>query len=197
MGASGAARLIKSAAAKPAASAAALFPHAARVNRSIFYDRGGAARSTAQVYAQLVSRHEKTRAPDGIAAIVAAMAQDGTAAVAPAARAQATAASVPVGASAPARAGYAGEEGPVFHGLFRTDSRAPVSEAVNRFWGPPLAATAASTADASGAAAATPAAARTAAVQGAAAADAAPPAGQPLNLFQFLHRSIRAGSGPA
>jgi hypothetical protein len=57
LGASGASRFIKAAEANPNGKAAALFPRAAHANNSIFYDKGGAARSLKQVYAGLVSRH--------------------------------------------------------------------------------------------------------------------------------------------
>lgn len=53
LGLSGAAKLIRAVETTPAASAAALFPEAARANRSIFHGAGGA-RSVSQVYAGLV-----------------------------------------------------------------------------------------------------------------------------------------------
>jgi hypothetical protein len=203
MGASGAVKLIKSASARPGTQAASLFPHAARVNRSIFYTKDGAAKSTAQVYAQLVAKHEKTQTPDAIAAIAAAMSPQ-------AVNAMNSAAAVPLPASRPrgiseaqsvaaasaamdaipvARAAFAGETQPAFYGLFRTDNRAPVSEAVNRFWGGqgPDAPTRLTVS----------APARTAAADEAAPTVSAK-AGKPLNLFQFLHRDIQAAaSDPA
>ncbi|MGE0749817.1 MAG: lytic transglycosylase domain-containing protein [Variibacter sp.] len=205
MGASGAAKLINSAAARPGTSAAALFPHAAKVNRSIFYTKQGAARSTAQVYAQLISKHEKTQTPDAIAAIAAAMPQQAVSPVAlsaavpmPASRPQSVTAvqvaSVAQGMDAVpvSRAAYASEDRPVFYGLFRTDSRAPVSETVNRFWG---AQASGGQATPSPTAASAPVVA--AAVQPASARPA-PAVGKPLNLFQFLHRDIQAkASDPA
>jgi hypothetical protein len=57
MGVGGAAKLISSAEDNPQASAARLFPNAASANRSIFYDRGGRARSVSEVYAELNSRY--------------------------------------------------------------------------------------------------------------------------------------------
>jgi hypothetical protein len=57
LGASGASRFIRASEANPNGKAAALFPRAAHANNSIFYDKGGAARSLRQVYAGLVSRH--------------------------------------------------------------------------------------------------------------------------------------------
>jgi len=51
LGLAGATRFLKAAGASPDAPAAALFPREARVNRSIFYTKGGQARSLSQVYA--------------------------------------------------------------------------------------------------------------------------------------------------
>ncbi len=58
MGVAGAGRLINSAADNPQASAAGLFPKAAAANRSIFYERGGRARSVSEVYSVLSSRYD-------------------------------------------------------------------------------------------------------------------------------------------
>jgi len=52
LGPRGSARLIEAARSQPGASAAALFPEAARANRSIFY-KGGRAATVAEVYANL------------------------------------------------------------------------------------------------------------------------------------------------
>ncbi len=57
LGAGGALSMIRAAEETPDAHAAALFPAAARANRAIFYDPGGAARTVAQVMDNLVSRH--------------------------------------------------------------------------------------------------------------------------------------------
>lgn len=62
LGAGGAAKLISSAENNPQASAADLFPGAARANRSIFY-RGGAARTAGQVYNVLIAKHMTTPTP--------------------------------------------------------------------------------------------------------------------------------------
>jgi hypothetical protein len=58
LGASGAARFISAAEARPDAKAATLFPRAAAANSSIFYDRQGGAKSLKQVYAGLVAKHD-------------------------------------------------------------------------------------------------------------------------------------------
>jgi len=60
LGASGASRFIRAAEVNPNAKAAAFFPRAANANASIFYEKGGQARSLKQVYAGLVSRHNVT-----------------------------------------------------------------------------------------------------------------------------------------
>src|SRR6201747_283 len=57
MGVGGAAKLISNAEDNPQASGARLFPNAAAANRSIFYERGGRARSGSEVYSVLTSRY--------------------------------------------------------------------------------------------------------------------------------------------
>jgi hypothetical protein len=58
LGASGAARFISAAEARPDAKAASFFPRAAAANSSIFYDKQGGAKSLKQVYAGLISKHD-------------------------------------------------------------------------------------------------------------------------------------------
>ena len=57
MGVGGAAKLIANAEDNPQASGARLFPNAAAANRSIFYERGGRARSVSEVYSELTQRY--------------------------------------------------------------------------------------------------------------------------------------------
>src|SRR3954468_2172439 len=57
MGVGGAAKLIANAEDNPRVSGARLFPNAAAANRSIFYERGGRARSVAEVYSVLTQRY--------------------------------------------------------------------------------------------------------------------------------------------
>ena len=57
MGVGGAAKLIANAENNPKASGARLFPNAAAANRSIFYERGGRARSISEVYSVLTRRY--------------------------------------------------------------------------------------------------------------------------------------------
>jgi hypothetical protein len=58
LGASGAARFISAAQARPNATAASFFPRAAAANSSIFYDKQGGAKSLKQVYAGLIAKHD-------------------------------------------------------------------------------------------------------------------------------------------
>lgn len=64
LGAGGASELIQ-ASQRGEASAAALFPDAARANRSIFYTKGGVARSPSEVLAVLSAKHDNLEIPDG------------------------------------------------------------------------------------------------------------------------------------
>jgi hypothetical protein len=61
LGPDGAGRLIGAAGSQPQAKAADLFPQAAAANPTIFYDRSGRARSTADVYGKLTGRFEVAR----------------------------------------------------------------------------------------------------------------------------------------
>ena len=127
LGASGAARLINLAATNPNATAATLFPHAARANGSIFYDRQGHARSVAAVYNKLVGRYDVARASPSAAPVVAANAAAGPVTAAPAR-------SSPVDQMLPAVP--ASQDGqPVFHSLFRDEpKRGPVSQFIRDLW---------------------------------------------------------------
>jgi hypothetical protein len=162
LGANGAARLIDAAANRPSASAAQLFPKAAAANRSIFYDKQGAARSVTGVYALLATKLAHAMpgdAPGPVApppASSRATAQPGvfsparTAAVSPSiaqpplarsvaplmfaqSRASASAAAPSVDSSPPLA--FATDGQPGFYDLFRTEGRAGVSQAVSELWG--------------------------------------------------------------
>ena len=61
LGADGAGKLINGASKHPRASAAAMFPHAAAANRSIFYDAAGRARSVGEVYGKLTRLFDSVR----------------------------------------------------------------------------------------------------------------------------------------
>lgn len=139
LGPSGAGRLIATKRANPNANAAAMFPDAARANRSIFYAKNGAPRNVAQVYDLLAAKHRDTP----VAATVAVAQAQPTAETAASTRvARGHAAFIPTGAStvmaatpdAPETPAYAQETGPVFHRLFRTEAGAPVSDLVSELW---------------------------------------------------------------
>ena len=61
LGAKGAAKLIGQSEQRPDVAAAAVFPNAARANRSIFFDRDGRPRNVAQVSAELSNRFQVAR----------------------------------------------------------------------------------------------------------------------------------------
>ena len=132
LGASGASQLISTAVSRPQAKAADVFPEAARANRNVFYRRGQA-RTIAQVYDLLVAKHNGAPTPAAIA-IAQAAPVDGASAIpmrsAPAnPTVAATAATVVPDTPALAL------QSEVFHGLFRTEQRGPVSSLVSELWG--------------------------------------------------------------
>jgi len=143
----GAAKLISNAENNPKASGARLFPNAAAANRSIFYERGGRARSVSEVYSVLTQRYASaatspaTRtamASVGVTpAVVATAAKpvdnlawlsnfpDGRSAT------PVAAAPDPVASTASIQPGQ-----PVFRSLFHAGERAqPVSQTVQELWG--------------------------------------------------------------
>lgn len=140
MGVGAAAKLVRNAETHPRASGAALFPAAAAANRSIFYQRGGAPRSVAEVYSVLTSRYAAaanaptTRTTLAMAAATeparTRAAPDSAAFLASFPQAQAAAVSTPV-AAAPAPV-----SSPTFRSLFQAGARAePVSPVVQDLWG--------------------------------------------------------------
>jgi hypothetical protein len=147
MGVGGAAKLIANAEDNPQASGARLFPNAAAANRSIFYERGGQARSVSEVYSVLTQRYASaanssaTRtamASVGVTpAAVAAMARpvDNMAYLSsfPDAR-QVTPAAASSQAAITTALLQPGQ--PMFRSLFHAGERAqPVSPAVEELWG--------------------------------------------------------------
>jgi hypothetical protein len=132
LGQSGAVKLISSAENAPQTTAARLFPHAARANRSIFFDKAGGARSSADVYRMLVAKHDGTAMPPAFAAAPVQLttpAAPVTAALAPVAS-PSTVAAAPTTAAAPAPAAP-----PMFSTLFNNDRREGVSPFVRDLWG--------------------------------------------------------------
>jgi hypothetical protein len=196
LGPSGAARLITLAGSNPDASAARFYPSAARANRSIFFDRQGAARTAAEVTGVLVGRYEVARGVQKTPSVVATTPLDAVPqALAPTLPAPiavfappkvvpaapdtaAIAGAFAAAAPAPARVASARS---VFPNLFRDDGRLnPVSPVVTELWGPQRAA-----ANAAGPDAVTPAAP-------AATPPTASAPGAPLDLFQNLRPDVRA-----
>jgi Transglycosylase SLT domain len=131
LGQSGAAKLIASAENAPQSNAARLFPNAARANRSIFFEKGGGARSSAEVYRVLVAKHDGTAMPAVAAApvVLAVPAAPATAGALTPVASPGIAATAPVTAAAPARA-----MPPAFGTLF-SDRREGVSSFVRDLWG--------------------------------------------------------------
>lgn len=133
MGAGGAGHLINLASQTPNATAAQIFPGAARANPSIFYDRHGYARSVSDVYHALVARYDVARAaPAGPASTAVASAvgvpldlASGTSPAGPATP-LVTAAASPPGSQAGQR--------PAFQSLFSDGAREPVSRFVRDLW---------------------------------------------------------------
>jgi hypothetical protein len=127
LGPTGATRLISAAGERPSTRAADLFPTAARVNRTIFYDKGGQARSVSQVYATLVDRYQTAR--NGAATAVAAA----TSATPAPVRTNTTSTAVPPAAATGSQS--AASDGPVFHSLFQTGTRREaVAPGINELW---------------------------------------------------------------
>jgi Transglycosylase SLT domain len=145
MGVGGAAKLIANAEDNPQASGARLFPNAAAANRSIFYERGGRARSVSEVYSVLTQRYASaanspaTRtamASVGVtpaSKVAAAAPVDSTAYLSsfPELRSATPAASQPTIVTASLQPSQ-----PMFRSLFQAGERAqPVSPAVQELWG--------------------------------------------------------------
>lgn len=139
-GTGGAGQLINATRDRPQADASALFPAAARANRSIFYDRQGAARSVAGVYSELSRRYQVARAnvmpgvaPTAVAANTATGATNAAPDTAGTTMAFAVAAAQPVAAAAE----------PAFRSLFHTNGdrgggngdRGAISPIVTELWG--------------------------------------------------------------
>jgi hypothetical protein len=144
LGAGGASRLISNVQNNPQASAPAMFPRAAAANRSIFYDRGGNARSVSQVYAELTGRYSvaaNSRAAQTM--LVAGGAQPNAASppmnlaavsLAPAGQVQHAAMSTEM-SEAESRALGIAERNSRFHSLFQAGERGePVASAVRELW---------------------------------------------------------------
>src|SRR3954447_22127870 len=145
MGDGGAAKLISNAEARPNASGPRLFPNAAAANHSIFYERGGRARSVSEVYSELTRRYAGA---DNAPATQIAMAAVGVTPATATAAAPRTVDSVaylssfsetqlvPAANVAQPATGSGQGEQPMFRSLFHAGARAqPVSAAVQELWG--------------------------------------------------------------
>ena len=154
MGVGGAAKLINNAEDNPNASAARLFPNAAAANRSIFYDRSGAARSVSQVYSVLTTRYAGAANAKDTRTAFAALGDAAPTRMAFASTAPQPAAPIdnaaylssfpdsrsvtPVTASASADLKTASlpQQEPIFRSLFQAGERSqPISPAVQELWG--------------------------------------------------------------
>jgi hypothetical protein len=147
-----AARVIELAGSEPNVEGAAMFPDAARANRSVFYDRQGNARSIAGVRDELVRRYQVAKerveahtAPDptavavqtpatptqptSVASVVRVADTAGvTQAFAAAQTAPATPSAPTTDAARPPRS--------AFHSLFETENRGAISPIVAELWTP-------------------------------------------------------------
>lgn len=145
MGVGGAAKLIGKAQENPGASAAALFPHAAAANPSIFYGPSGSPRSVSEVYGVLNARYAGAAGSQTTRTAIAALGSPplSLASAAPIDNAAylssfpdlrvVTAAARSEGA---ATAVSRGSNEPMFRTLFQGGQRAePVSPAVQELWG--------------------------------------------------------------
>jgi hypothetical protein len=137
-GSGGAGRLIGAVESNPQANAAAMFPAAARANRSIFYDRQGQARSVAGVYAELDRRYQVARAN-----VIPGQAPTAVAARHPAVPVAPAASSARAPDTAGAALAFAAAQTPVaeppkpdFRTLFHTEAaRGAVAPVVAELWG--------------------------------------------------------------
>ncbi|ABD88653.1 transglycosylase [Rhodopseudomonas palustris] len=145
MGVGGAAKLINNAENNSSASGAALFPNAASANRSIFYDRGGNARSVSEVYSELASRYDQAANSQSTLATMAAAGGAPimlASAVAPADSAAYLSSFPDLRSATPATTATADSSAttpqyqPGFRSLYQPGDRAePVSSAVQELWG--------------------------------------------------------------
>jgi hypothetical protein len=146
-----AARVLELAGSEPNSEAAALFPDAARANRSVFYDRQGNARTITGVRDELVRRYQVAKAhtaPDMVATAVAAQTSAAPTSLAPPTRVADTAGvtmafaaaqppTVPSVATTPTADAARPPLRSAFHSLFETEPRrGAVSPLVAELWTP-------------------------------------------------------------
>ena len=119
LGAQGASQLVQLADARPNASAARYFPEAAGANRSIFYD-GSRPRSTAEVY-NLLAKDTRASSGTGVAGRSIPELNSETTLTASAYAEEPSIPALP-------------DDGQVFHSMFRSGRRSPVSSYVEAAW---------------------------------------------------------------
>jgi Transglycosylase SLT domain len=145
MGVGGAAKLIANAEDNPQASGARLFPNAAAANRSIFYERGGRARSVSEVYSVLTSRYASAANSSATRTAMASVGVTPASKVAAAAPVDNTAylssfpdvrSVTPVASQPVITTASLAPSQPMFRSLFQAGERSqPVSPAVQELWG--------------------------------------------------------------
>jgi hypothetical protein len=144
-----AARVLQLAASEPSSDAVALFPEAARANRSVFYDRQGNARTIAGVRDELVRRYQVAKAqtvPATAPTTVAALPLTAPVSAVPTRRVADTAgvtgafAAAQPAAPSPAASTEESARPPsrsAFHSLFETENRrGAISPVVAALWTP-------------------------------------------------------------
>jgi hypothetical protein len=145
MGVGGAAKLIANAEDNPQASGARLFPNAAAANRSIFYERGGRARSVSEVYSVLTSRYASAANSPATRTAMASVGVTPASKVAAAAPVDNTAylssfpelrSATPAASQPTITTASLAPSQPMFRSLFQAGERSqPVSPAVQELWG--------------------------------------------------------------
>jgi hypothetical protein len=145
MGVGGAAKLIANAEDNPKASGARLFPNAAAANRSIFYERGGRARSVSEVYSVLTQRYASAANSPATRTAMASVGVTPASKVAAAAPVDNNAylssfpdvrQATPVASQPAITAASLAPSQPIFRSLFQAGERSqPVSPAVQELWG--------------------------------------------------------------
>jgi hypothetical protein len=151
LGLNGAKKLIALKQSRPDASAAAVFPEAARANRSIFYERNGRPKSADAVYASLVAKHDRPLQQPGpqtpatqVAGILPRNASRETTVVLPngqrveqplqVAQVRHVVVQLPDLESDQSAAAALASDGPVFQTMFHNQS-GPISNRVQEIWG--------------------------------------------------------------
>ena len=145
MGVGGAAKLIANAEDNPQASGARLFPNAAAANRSIFYERGGRARSVSEVYSVLTQRYASAANSPATRTAMASVGVTPASKVAAAAPVDNNAylssfpdvrQATPAASQPTITTASLAPSQPIFRSLFQAGERSqPVSPAVQELWG--------------------------------------------------------------